>query len=245
MVIMNTRQRVSLISRLRQNKVPQNKIDKLFNLPEKDLDKLYLISNNELFINEVAKLLSESKEKYGFYLDSLKELKNQFSNEEYNEAIALIKNSSHTFNARYIIIILKNEFLQNKKLQLVGARLISNAKREVNAEYALRILTISKLHDLNIAIPMAELIVGTENREECLNIIREILSNEDALNEVNGIVDRLTTYLRRTLITVPGHEEEATDLLNIFSEILNKPLIVTPVKVEKKRVRKLFTKNNN
>ena len=235
---MNTRQRVNLISRLRQNKIPQNKIDKLFTLTDKELKKLYLINNNNLFISEVSKLLNENKEKYDFYLDSLKLLKNQFSKEEYDEAVGLIENSHHYFNARYIIIILKNELLQKKNLQLVGARLVSNAKREINAEYVLRILTISKLHDLNIAIPMAELIIGTENSEECLNIIREVLSNEDTLNEVNGIIERLTANLRRTLITMPNHEKEAIDLLNIFNTILNKSLNCASVKEDKMRIRK-------
>ena len=36
---MNARQKVSLISRLRKNNVPQNKIDQLFNLTENKLDK--------------------------------------------------------------------------------------------------------------------------------------------------------------------------------------------------------------
>ena len=242
---MNTRQRVNLISRLRQNKIPQNKIDKLFTLTDKELKKLYLINNNNLFISEVSKLLNENKEKYDFYLDSLKLLKNQFSKEEYDEAVGLIENSHHYFNARYIIIILKNELLQKKNLQLVGARLVSNAKWSLNAEYAYRILSISKLLDLGIAIPMAELIVGTENKEECLNIIKDVLSKENNLQLVNNIIMRLTTNLRNELINLPEHKKEAVDLLNIFNEMLNKPLIVPPVTVEKKRVRKLFTKNNN
>ena len=49
---MNARQKLSLLSRLRQNKIPENKIDKLFNLPEKELDRLFNISNKDLFIKK-------------------------------------------------------------------------------------------------------------------------------------------------------------------------------------------------
>ena len=245
MIIMNTRQKMNFITRLRQNKVPQNKIDELFNLPEKELDKLYNISNNELFISEVAKILNNNGEKYSFYLDSLKQYKNKFSKEDYEEAKKIIRNCNQQFNARCAYMILKNEELQQHSLNISGARIVSRAKREINAQYALKILNIPKLIELRLAIPMASLIVGTENKEQCLNIIRTVLNNKEIYNEVKDIINKVTIYLRRTLITVPGHEEEATDLLNVFSEILNKPFIIAPVNVEKKRVRTIFSKKNN
>ena len=142
-------------------------------------------------------------------------------------------------------MILKNEELQQHNLNISGARIVSRTKREINAQYALKILNIPRLIELRLAIPMASLIVGTENKEQCLNIIRTVLNNKEIYNEVKDIINKVTIYLRRTLITVPGHEEEATDLLNVFSEILNKPFIIAPVNVEKKRVRTIFSKKNN
>ena len=238
MVIMNTRQRVNLISRLRQNKVSQDKIDKLFTLTEKELDKLYTISNNDLFISEVAKILNANNEKNSFYLESLTKYKNRFSKEDYGKAINIIKNCKQQYNARCAFIALKSELLQEHSLNISGASIISRADKEVNAEYALRILNIPRLIELGLAIPMASLIVGTKNKTTCLNIIRNVLKNVELYEEVENIIDNITIYLRRTLITVPGHEEEVTDLLNVFNEILDKPLIVVLVKENKKRLRK-------
>ena len=164
-----------------------------------------------------------------------------FSKEDYDEAVILIKKSAHNFNAKFIYITLKNELLQKNNLHLVGARIIFMAKRELNAEYAHRILCISKFIELGIAIPMAELIVGTENREECLNIIKNILNEEDNLQQVSDIITRVTMNLRKNLKNMSGNEKDTIAILNIFNEILNKPFIVAPVKEEKKRIRK----NNN
>lgn len=237
MVIMNARQRVNLISRLRQCRVAQDKIDKLLSLPEKELDKLYKINNIDLFISEVAKILNANNEKNSFYLETLEQYKKKFSAEEYEQAKVIIKSCKQQYNARCAFIALKSELLQEHSLNISGASIISRATKEVNAEYALRILNIPRLFELGLAIPMASLIVGTKNKTTCLNIIRNVLKNVELYEEVKNIIDNITIYLRRTLITVPGHEEEVIDLLNIFGEILNKPLIVTPVKEEKKKKR--------
>ena len=238
MVIMNTRKRVNLISRLRQCRVAQDKIDKLLSLPEKELDKLYKINNIDLFISEVAKILNTNNEKNSFYLETLKQYKKKFSDEEYEQAKRIIKDCNQQYNARCAFIALKNEYLQQHKLNISGARIISRAKKEINAEYALRLFNVPRLIDLRLAIPMASLIVGTENKEQCLNIIRTVLNDKNINNEIIGIIDNITINLRRTLENVPGHEEEVIDLLNIFGEILNKPLIIMPIKEEKKRIRK-------
>ena len=234
---MNARQKMNLISRLRHNKVSESNIDKLFNLAEKYLNKLCNISNNDLFINEVSKLL-HNNEKYGFYLDELSKNKDKFTKEDYKEAIYLIKNSVHNFNAKYVYLALKNELLQNNNLNLVGARIIFMAKREVNAEYAFRVLGVSKLLELGIAIPLAELIVGTENREECLNIIKNVLSKDNNLQIVSEIITKVTINLRKNLINMPEYEKDATDVLNIFNERLNKPLVSISDNEDKKRIRK-------
>ena len=245
MVIMDTRQKIKLITRLRDNKVPQNKIDQLFTLTEKELNRIYNISNSDLFASEITKILNDNEEKYSFYLDDLKQFKNKFSKNDYEDAIEIIKSCNQQFNARCAYIAIRNELLQQYGLNIISARLISMAKKEITAEYALKVVNISKLIELGIAIPMAKLIIGTSDKDECLNTIREVLKDENNLKEVTAIIDKVTFHLRRNLITVPGHEEAATELLNVFGEILNKPLISIYPKKTKKRIRNKFSKSNN
>ncbi len=228
---MNTKQKINLISRLRKNQVTEDKIDAILKLDKKSLDRLSSISNNEKFISAVQEYLNETFDNpYGYYLENLTKRRYELLESEYKEGLEIIKSAFHNFGARCAMNAICLEVPKKYGNNIVGARLISMAKSEMIAVYALNVLNNQTLNELGVVIPIVELIIGSLNKEECLNQIKVALTDEEKHEKCKNAINSITEPLRRIVITIPFHREEAIELLNVFQEILNEPMI-TPTEL--------------